>query len=338
MRINRMLVDSVINEVRKVTGEENTGGSVSDELILMLLNRSQDEAAQLLARHYVEPILTYIDVPLLTNEQDYELPEDCFEERVLKVEFMYNTNAAPYKMDRVDFDSDEASSYSSSSTGQIPELWMQIGSIRSIRVFPVPSGGGNLRMWYAKKPADLVKTQGRIKSVVNATTVELAEFGEEITANQDEDGSHLCIVDGQTGAIKAVLEVASVSESTNTVQFWTPTELNLTPITEQIEGIDIEACPDLTARNYVGDYLCLAPYTCIPTIRNPILNYIKQYAIALVQTNLGAEHEVAYKALKDMEKFVQSMDTGKQTHRRVKMKSDAYGGNFVRYNYPRPRD
>ena len=331
-RINRNLVDSIIDEVRKVCGEENTGGSVSDELILMLLNRSQDEAAQLLARHYVEPILTYTDIPLLPSEQDYELPEDCFEERVLKVEFIYQSTSAPYKMDRIDYDTDEASSYSSQSTGQIPEAWMQIGSIRSVRVFPMPSGGGYLRMWYAKKPSDLVESQGRIKSVVNATTVELDTLGDEITANLDDDGSHLCIVDGQTGRIKAVLEVASVSESTNTVEF------TLTPVADDVEGIEIEACPDLTVLNYVGDYVCLAPFTCVPMIRNPILNYIKQYAIALVQTNLGAEHEVAYKALKEMEKFVQSMDSGKQTHHRVKMKSPAYGGNFVRYNFPRPRD
>jgi len=329
-RVNRNLVDSIVDEVRKICGEENAGGAVSDELILMLLNRSQDEAAQLLARHYVEPILTYEDIPL-TTEQDYELPEDCFEERVLKVEYMYHPNSAPYKMDRVDFDSDEASSYSNASTGQIPDIWMQIGSIRSIRVFPAPVGGGYLRMWYAKKPADLVKSQGRIKAVVNATTVELDMIGEDVTANQDEDGAHLCIIDGQTGAVKAILEVASVSEPTNTVVF------NLTPITSQIEGIPVQSCPDLTAHDYRGDYLCLAPFTCIPVIRNPVLNYIKQYAIALVQTNLGAEHEIAYKAMRDMQDFVKSMDTGKQTHRRVKMKSDAYGGNFARYNFPRPR-
>jgi hypothetical protein len=295
----------------------------------MLLNRSQDEAAQLLARHYVEPILTYTDVTL-TALQDYELPEDCFEERVLKVEYIAGNHIAPYPLQRIDFESDEASSYSNAAACQGPEAWMQIGTIRSVRVFPVPTGGGVLRMWYAKKPDDLVMSQGRIKSVVNATTIELDVLGDEITADQDEDGSHLCIIDGQTGVIKHVLEVAYLPPTApTTVRF------SLAPIATQIEGIPVVAVPDLTLADYVGDYVCLAPFTCIPTIRNPVLNYIKSYAIALVQTNLGAEHEVAYQALKEMEKFVTSMDSGKETHHKVKMRSPAYGGNIIRRNYPR---
>jgi len=330
-RVNRNLVNNILNEIRLVIGEDNTGGAVSDELLLLLLNRAQEEAAQLLARSYVEPILTYTDIPL-TAEQDYELPEDCFEDRVLKMEYLAGASGvAPYPMIRIDYESDEASSFAEGSVAQSPEAWMQIGTIRSVRVFPTPQGGGYIRMWYAKRPEDLVISQGRIKSVVNATTLELDALGDEITANQDEDGSHLCIIDGQTGAIKAVLEVSSVGTSTDTVSF------SLAPITAQIEGIPVEACPDLTAENILGDYVCLAPFTCIPIIRQPVLNYIKQYAIALVQNNLGAEHEVAYRALKEMEKFVASMDSGKQTFKRVKMKSDAYGGNIIRRNYPRPQ-
>jgi hypothetical protein len=331
-RINRSLVDSIIEEVRLVTGESNDSGSVSDELLLSLLNRAQTEAAQLLARHYPEAVVTYTDIPIVANIQDYELPEDILEERVLKMEYIQSALTNPYPMERITFDSDEASYYTGSSTAVEPERYMQLGTSREVRVFPVPSGGGSLRMWYAKVPTDLVKSQGRIKSIVNATTIELDALGDEISSNQDEDGSHLCIVDGTTGAIKAVLEVAGINPTVETV-----ITFSTTPITAEVEGIPVVACPDLTTAVNVGDYVCLAPFTCIPTIRQPILNYIKQYAIALVQTNLGAEHEVAYRALKDMQKFVEDMDRSKPNAFRVRMKSDAYGGNILKRNLPRPR-
>ena len=330
-RINRNLVDSILEEVRLVTGETNESGSVSDDLLLSLLNRAQTEAAQLLARHYPEAVVAYTDIAIVANQQDYELPEDILEERVLKLEYIQSALTNPYPMERITFDSDEASYYTGSSTAVEPERYMQLGTSREVRIFPIPSGGGTLRMWYAKIPTDLVVSQGRIKSIVSATTIELDALGDEISSNQDEDGSHLCIVDGNTGSIKAVLEVASISTTAETVTFST------SPTMAAVEGIAVEACPTLTTEVSIGDYVCLAPFTCIPTIRQPILNYIKQYAIALVQTNLGAEHDIAYKALKDMQKFVEDMDRSKPNTFRVRMKSDAYGGNILKRNLPRPR-
>lgn len=331
MALNRYLVDSIIEEVRLICGESNVGG-VEDALILRLLNSAQEEAAQLLSRMYPEPLLTYIDIPL-TASPDYSIPENCFEGRVLKCEVITSTSSGAYPMTRRDYNDDIISAYSSVSTSQIPEAWIQIGTTNSVRVFPVPYAGATLRMWYCKKPDDLVVSQGKIKSLPSGgVSIELDALGEDITSNQDEDGSHLSVIDGQTGTRKAILEVSSVSTTTRVVTF------NLTPLTTVIEGEPVVA-PDFTTQKIaVGDYVCLAPYTCLPSIRAPLIRYIVQYATAMVQTQLGADHAVQFQMLQKLQKFVESMDTGKQSHRRVKLNSEAFGStNGNRFSFPRPQ-
>jgi hypothetical protein len=275
MALNRYLVDSIIEEVRLICGEDNRSGSISNELVLRLLNSAQEEAAQLLARKYPEPLLDYEDVPL-TSEQDYVIPEDAFEERVLKCEVIQTPNVAPWPMLRVDYNDDLLSGYSEQQVSSVPEVWFQIGSTRSIRVFPTPQPGFTLRMWYAKKPCDLVVSQGKIKALTNATTIQLDEIGEDITNDQDQDGSHLSIIDGQTGLCKAVLRVSSTNNTANTVTFASV----IAPGTiTNIEGVPITT-PDFTAQGVAaGDYVCIAPYTCLPSIRVPLVRYIVQYAI-----------------------------------------------------------
>jgi hypothetical protein len=336
MALNRYLVDSIIEEVRLICGESNVGG-VDDELVLRLLNSAQEEAAQLLSRNYPEPLLTYIDIPL-TSTQDYDIPENCFEGRVLKCEVISSSLSGAYPMQRRDYNDDIISAYSSSSTSAIPEAWIQIGTTNSVRVFPTPMAGATLRMWYCRKPDDLVVSQGRIKSLptnyiaASGVPIELDVIGDAVTSNQNEDGSHLSIIDGQTGTRKAILEVISVDTTNSVIKF------NLTPLTAVIEGEAVSA-PSFTAQKIaVGDYVCLAPYTCLPSIRAPLIRYIVQYATAMVQTQLGADHAVQFQMLQKLQKFVESMDSGKQTHRRVKLKSDAFGsttGN--RFSYPRPQ-
>jgi hypothetical protein len=331
MALNRYLVDSIMDEVRLICGESNVGG-VDDALILRLLNSAQEEAAQLLSRNYPEPLLTYTDIPL-TSAQDYPIPENCFEGRVLKCEAITSNSCSNYPLTRRDYNDDVISAYATASTSQIPEAWIQIGTTNSVRVFPTPAAGATLRMWYCRKPDDLVISQGRIKSLpAGGISVELDSIGDVITSNQDEDGSHLSIIDGQTGLRKAILEVVSVSNSTNVVTF------NLTPLTTQIEGEAVVAPDFATQKIVVGDYVCLAPYTCLPSIRAPLIRYIVQYATAMVQTQLGADHAVQFQMLQKMQKFVESMDTGKQSHRRVKFNSDAYGSNVGRrFSLPRPQ-
>lgn len=332
MALNRYLVDSIIEEVRLICGEDNRSGSISDELVLRLLNSAQEEAAQLLARKYPEPLLTYTDIPL-TSEIDYDIPEDAFEERVLKCEVIQGNNVAPWPVLRVDYNDDLLAGYSEEQVSSTPEVWFQIGSTRSIRVLPKPQPGYTLRMWYAKKPDDLVVSQGKIKALTNATTIQLDEIGEDITNDQDQDGSHLSVIDGQTGIRKAVLRVASTNSTANTVTF--ASTIASGTVTE-IEGITIDV-PDFTTQKIaIGDYVCIAPYTCLPSIRVPLVRYIVQYAIALVQVNLGAEHQVAFQALQKMQQFVEGMDTGKQNIKRVHMKSEALGGFYKRRSvYPR---
>ena len=81
----RLTTNRLIEKVRQVIGEDNTS-AIGDDEILAALNRGQDQACSILARQYESPLLTYAVVEKIDGQSEYELPEDCFEDRLLKVE------------------------------------------------------------------------------------------------------------------------------------------------------------------------------------------------------------------------------------------------------------
>jgi hypothetical protein len=175
-------------------------------------------------------------------------------------------------------------------------------------------------------------SQGKILDVIDATSVELDAVGEDITQSTDEDGSLLSVIDGQTGLLKGVMQVASApDEVTNIVTFKSsPTITTVDNVTVDTSLVTIEAA--------AGDYVCVAPNSCLCQIKQPFTSYMIQYAFALIQQVNGADVQMAYAALNRLEKFIKTMDKGKAANLRVTLNSHSYHPNSARYCLPRIRN
>jgi len=321
----RLLIENIMNEIRRMLSEQNVDGNVSDSLLLDALNRAQEEAAMILARNYPEPLLTKVNVTTTASEPEYDIPEDAFEERVQFVELILS-GSSPRQLEARET-MDNSLFESSSGTATYPEAWCHVGFDRKIRVLPQPMAGLTLRLWYCKELPQLVVSQGMITAVDETDTIlTLDEVGDDITTSLDEDGSHLSVIDGQTGAVKGIFEVSDIERlATGEVEFKTstpqrPTIDNVTVSTSFV-GLNIA----------VGDYVCVAPCTCICQIRHPFVNHMKQYAFAFLQYMNGGDIQVPQAALARMIKDVEKMGKGRPSKLKVKQSSFAYRRPYAYY-------
>ena len=316
----RLLVENLMTEIRRYAGEMNDDGSISDELLIDTLNRAQQECEMLLSRHTPDSLLTYTDITTDGTSTEYDMPEDCAEGRIQMVDFREGTNS-PIPLEPSNTYENWLYEADSTSTGY-PSNFMELGYDRQLRILPKAKAGLTLRIWYVRELPDLVVSQGKITVVNTGTeTLTLDEVGDDITASLNEEGSHLSIIDGQTGARKGVIEVRSVDEDTGDVVIQTTPEVsaidNVT-VASTLVGMGVNA----------GDYVCVGPSSCICQIKSPVTNYMIQYAFALIQQVNGADAQMAYAALSRLEKFVSGREKGKPNKLRVKLNSPSFQPRF----------
>jgi hypothetical protein len=324
----RLLIENIMGEIRRMAGEQNTDGNIPDDMLLDAINRASKEAAMLLGRYYPVPLITKTNLMTTTSEPELDMPEDCLEGRVLKVELML-PSAPPRELLAISPE-DNHKFEEAEGTVTYPNVWFEVGFTRKIRVLPQPMAGLTLRVWYVKDLPELAISQGKITNITNLLTSNyllVDEVGDDLTATLTEDGSHVSIVDGQTGLIKATYEVSNVNSTTGRITFAS------SPTVSTIDNTTVTA-PSSSDGVALGDFLCVAPFSCISQIRSPFVEYIKQYAFALIQQVNGADAQIAYAALNRLEKFVKSMDKGKPSTLRVSQRSHAYGAGYQ--SNPRP--
>jgi len=321
----RLIVDNLMAEIRRMSSEQNIDGSIADELLLDCLNRAQDEASMLLGRHYPAPLITYTTFVTTANECEYDIPEDCLEGRVQKLEYI-DGSSGPRDIDRCNYFDNSDLELSSGQTS-CPLGWFELGYDRKVRLLPQPQAGLTIRVWYLRELPAMVVSQGKILDVIDATSVELDAIGDAITQSKDEEGSVLSIIDGQTGLLKGVLQVASTpDEVTNIVTF------KSSPTITAVDNVTIDSSLTTIGAN-TGDYVCVGPNSCLCQIRQPFTSYMIQYAFALIQQVNGADVQMAYAALNRLEKFIKTMDKGKAANLRVTQNSHAYHPN-ASLNWP----
>lgn len=328
MATNRYTVDSLINEVRSLISERNTTGSIDDEQdVLPALNRAQDRAASILAKYYADPLIRITSIQTVSGQSDYDIPEDAFEDRIAKLEVDISGRYAEMRRVRpADFGAFEVPAQAS-----IPIAYGVYG--RLIRILPNTSGAYNLRLMYCFDPPTLAVSQGRITIVNNAGNyVRLSSVTGDLSTDVDSDESYVSLVDGQTGHVKGTLQVQSVGNTTTNVQVTfraVPTKtVHLgVPVTGSLTALAVN--PD--------DYLCLAPNTCISTLRKPVSNFITNYAALILQEAAlgGPGTDKLEGMLKEFEADVKALWAGQETRIRVKPVSSAWGGRR-RSNYPYP--
>lgn len=316
MASRRLIVDDLIAEVRSLMDEEDTENLQDEQDILPALNRAQDEAANILARHYEEPLLTEETVTLTAGVQDYDLPEEAMEGRLEKVEI--RVGGFYYEVDRISYR--HGTPYEVDQNVQIPRYYAVIGN--KYRFYPAPNGASEARIFYNKNPETLVRQQGRITSINVANGYVFVDNpGDSLTTEVDDLNSYVNLVDGQSGNIKATMQIQSISN--NQIIFKsTPTRSSVLNKTI-IGAIPTTVEPD--------DYLCTVHGSCVPFFKKPTSNFMIQHAVANLNRKMGAPADMELRILDDYRQQVERSWVGREQSRRVKRVNTNFSRPYRRY-------
>lgn len=322
-------VDDLIEEVRSLIDEDNRASVKDNDDVLPALNRAQNYAANILARHYESPMLVKQDVQTVSGQLEYDIPEDAFEQRIEKIEVKVNN--IYYPMKRIDYR--DISSFENKNSTSIPYYYVVVGT--RYRIIPASNSAYPLRIWYLKDPMPLIKSQGRINIVNSANNyVILDSIGSDLTTEADQLASYVNIIDAQTGKRKATFQVKNISGNKLTFKsspsrstvLNTSIDTDMTSLlvnTEDEEGPDVSIEPD--------DYVCLVQGSCVPFFKKPFSNFIIQYAVAELRRKLGGPADLEQRVLQGLEEQVERSWVGRENSLRVKRVSTNWNLPIRRY-------
>lgn len=324
-------LEDLISQVRSQIDEENqdTVSDASD--ILPSLNRAQDYAMSILARHYEEPLLAHVQYSLVGKQSEYTLPDDIFEDRLEKVEVSIRNTQ--YEVKRASYR--DLTQFETSSTANIPYYYAVVGD--KFRLVPAPTGTFPLRIWYLRAPEKLVKPQGRITKINAASNYLVVDsVGADITTVSDDLNSYVNVIDGRTGRVKASFQVKSVSGNRITFKSTptSPTRLGRTISTDMTMLTDPHAdasTVDNTVTIDQDDYLCNIRGSCVVTFARPVTNFYIQYAVAEMSRKLGGSADMEERVLKKFEDQVEHTWAGREQKTRVSKRSRHWGGTSSSY-------
>lgn len=316
-------VQNVVEEIYQQLDELNRDSVSIENDIIPTLNRAQDYAMDILVRKYPEPLLKTVELNLQSGVYDYDIPEDVFEDRILKLETQIPIGGANNRSNYVEIQRisyRDITNYESAAVSSFPLYFCIIG--RKIRIVPQPSGTYNARMWVARNPEKLILPQGRI-TVLNQPQnyIVVDEVGSGVTTESDQLSSYVNVVDGQTGEIKGTLQVQSIVDSKITFRT-VPTRatvLNRTITT--LDQISLQ----------LDDYICGIEGICVPYFGRPTSNFLIQYTVAEITRKLGGAAETEEQILQKFEKQLERTWVGRQQELRVKKKSNIFGTNTRRF-------
>lgn len=308
----RLIVDDLIAEVRSLIDEINVDNISDTEDILPSLNRGQDYVASVLARRYEEPLLTYTTIPM-DGGALYDVPDDAFESRIEKIE-AFTTATDIYEVKRINFR--DITNYEHPTLVTVPQYYCIIG--KQFKLVPQPTSSYNMRVWYLKDPRPLVKSQGQITLVNTASNyIIVDEIGSDISTNMDNLNSYVNVIDGDTGDVRATLQVQTYDDQRITFKS-SPTRSTVLglPVTGSFTTEDIR--PD--------DYITTVHGSCISFFKKPLANFLITFAAADIKVNkLGGEPGLLSQQLDAFEKMVERMGSGQEQSLRVKRVNNHFG-------------
>jgi hypothetical protein len=302
----RLIVDDLIAEVRSLIDEINVDNISDEQDILPSLNRGQDYIASVLARRYEEPLLKNVTIPLVGGQELYDVPDDAFESRIEKMEAYVG---------RISFR--DVTNYEYPSYTTLPEYYTIIG--KQYKLIPAPSSSSyQLRLWYLKDPEPLVKKQGQITLVNTASNyIIVDEIGPDLTTNMDKLNSYVNIIDGDTGDVRATLQIQVMDDQRITFKT-VPTRTSVLghPVSGSFTAEDIR--PD--------DYITTVHGSCICFFKKPLSNFLVTFAAADIKVNkLGGEPGLLAQQLDAFEKQVEKMWVGQEQTLRVSRVNGHFG-------------
>ena len=278
------------------------------------MNRGLDYAASILARKYPDPFTRNTTIQTVAGQKEYDIPEDCSEDRVLRVEvavqgtYQELRRISPYDVGQLEVDG-------VTSTPQYYAI-----TERKIYIVPGSDGSYSLRVWYFRNPESLVLPQGRITAINTGSKYILVDaVGTDISTESDTLESYCNLVDAQTGIIKASLQIQSIDD--NRITF------RSTPIRSSVMNRDIG--DEIPATVQLDDQICLASGTCVPEFSQPTTNFLIQYAVAEIVRSKGGDAPTEEAVLKKFEAQLEKTWGGRETTTRIKLRNPAWGSSMA---------
>lgn len=310
-------VDNLVSDVRSMLDEQNRDSVDTENDILPALNRGQDYAFDIYARKYVEPILRHHDMQLQSGVQEYAIPEDVFEDRILKIEVRVPTGGVGSTFAEVQQISyRDLANYESISNTNIPLYYAIYG--RKIRFVAPPTGVYPIRIWSLRNPEKLVLSQGRITNINTASNYLIVDSaGSTLTTEADKLGSYVNVVDGQTGEIKGTLQIQSLNSNNRLVFRTVPqrTPVLNREVTGDLSSIAVE----------LDDYIANIEGTCVPYFSRPTSNFLVQFAVAEITRKLGGSADMEQRVLDKFERQIEKSFANRPQTLRVTKRSRIWG-------------
>jgi hypothetical protein len=305
----RLTTTDLIAEVRSLLDEQNTEQIRDVEDVLPALNRAQDAAANILARHYQDPLLTYTSLVTIADQAEYDIPEDAFEQRVEKIELRLaqGANGTYAPIERISFR--DIADFDAPLNANVPYYYATIG--RQIRLVPTPTGALTLRVWYMRDPEPLVLPQGRI-TIVNepGNYIVLDEVGSDLTTAVDQLNSYISISDGETGKVKGRFQIQSIVGAKVALR---SVPLRTSVLEKEISSslADLQIKPD--------DLVSTIHGVPLPFMKKPLTNFLISYATADIRVNkLGGEQGLLPAQIQMFQEQVERSWVGRENTLRVK--------------------
>lgn len=310
-------VDNMADEVRSQLDEENPDAIDTDRDILPALNRAQDFAFDILARRYPDPLLRPpTTLTLVSGVSEYDMPEDVFEDRLLKMEVIIpsgNGRSMFEEMQRISYR--DVGIQESSCLAAIPSFYAILG--RKIRVVPAPTGTFNATMWSLRDPEKLVRPQGRITIIPTTGNYLIVDaIGDQLTTESDQLGSYVNLVNGRTGEIRGSAQIQILSNDRITFR--------TSPLRSIVLGREITG--DLSELDLSeNDYIAPIDGTCVPYYSRPLGNFMIEYAINQLEGKLEEQTSLESKLMDALQEQVARTWAGREQVLRVKKRSKIWG-------------
>lgn len=309
-----LTVSEIITEVRDQLDEVNVL-NVTDAQILAALNRGQRKGTNIIARRFDELFLTYdSSITTTAGTQNYAIPTAAYGRRIEKVELVDGN--ITYEIRKISFH--DSSKFNSSSQVSRPYYYAQ--KKNEILLYPAPSGGRTIRVWYTDRPEELVTSQGRITAYSDnsgaADTVTLDSIGSDLTTDTtDGFNAYVNVIDYTTGDIKGTLQIAAINTTTKVVTFkYDQTNARTTVLGRTVSNT-------LPTDISQDDYLCVITGTCVPEIPGAYTDYLTQYAVVEIRRRLGEDTSQEFAALKELELEIEKMWVGRESSHRIRKSS-----------------
>lgn len=314
-------VEELITRVRDITDEDNTT-DISDDLILRMLNRAQQEMVRILSRRnnsYFKQELIFSGSDLVADANSQtrvlKMPSQSFGFAINSVDV--KSGSAWLPVNQVPF------SYSlgldNTSSSSIPLHYSVSGN--KIYLYPTPDSSVSVRVRYQFRAPKLVKSQGRITDYTDNTgaddTVVLDALGSSLSTSVDDLSAFINIIDHLTGEVKATMQVAGKADSTKTLTLESSSLAR-----DTVFGYTVATSLPTTISK--DDYVCMADGTCVPYFSHDLTNFLVDIAGFYVKRKLGTVEQADFADRDEIYKAIRGMHFGRQKTKKIKRSNMEY--------------